>query len=661
MKIFNKILIANRGEIAVRIIKAAHDLGIKTVAIFSDPDQNALHVKMADEAYHIGSKELHDSYLNIDKIIEVALKSKADAIHPGYGFLSENPKLIEACLQNGIVFIGPHVQAIKLMGNKVESRAFVANLKVPMTKGVTGNIETLKKEARNIPLPLLVKAAAGGGGKGMRLVKTLDELDETIESTSREALAYFGNAEVFIEQFIENPRHIEIQVLGDKQGNVIHLFERECSLQRRYQKIIEESPSPTLNQETRLKMGASAVAISKAIGYDSVGTIEFLVDPNLNYYFLEMNTRIQVEHPVTEMVTSVDLVKEQILVAAGNPLRFTQDQIVQKGHAIEARVYAEEPEFDFRPSPGEITFLKQPTEKSIRIDTALVEPATIHSFFDPMISKVIAYAPSREMAIEKLIHALNHYIIHGIGTNISYLIELLNSSYFINNQISTKFCDLQIEAFKQNIINRKQSLKPEELALAYLMYHLESTRLKPNSIWNQMGYWRVNPAIEVFSNENKYHFRCIENNGHSTTWNFENQTFDCKILDINPNFIRIEINKLCRKIYLSEAGQHTWLSFGGHIFQMKRNDLLYPTDFYNTEEQGEAGDKIFSPMPGKLIKIQVNQGDIVKKGQKIAVVEAMKMENQVTAPRDGIIDEIKVNIGQMLDGSQVLVTLVEEE
>jgi 3-methylcrotonyl-CoA carboxylase alpha subunit len=420
MKLFKKILIANRGEIAVRVIRSAAEMGVRTVAVYSKPDAEALHTLMADESYYLGEQELSDTYLNVAKIIEIAKRSGSDAIHPGYGFLAENPDLVNACEKEGIAFIGPSLRAIHLMGNKVEARAFVTDLGTPMTKGAVGTHAELIEAAKDIPLPILVKAAAGGGGKGMRIVHDLKDLEETIEATSREAKAYFGDEEVFIEQYILEPRHIELQIIGDKHGNVVHLYERECSIQRRYQKIIEESPSPTLDQATREKMGAAAVDIAKAIDYDNAGTIEFLVDKNLNFYFLEMNTRVQVEHPVTEMVTGIDIVREQILVAAGNKLGFEQADISQNGHAIEARIYAEDPENDFRPAPGDIIYYEEPEGVGIRVDSGIDRDSTIHSFFDPIVSKLIAYADNRTAAIAKLDTALQEFIVQGIKNNIPY-------------------------------------------------------------------------------------------------------------------------------------------------------------------------------------------------------------------------------------------------
>ncbi len=353
------------------------------------------------------------------------------------------------------------------MGNKVESRAFVKKIGIPMTEGITGDIKTLQKKAGEIPLPILVKAAAGGGGKGMRIVRDLKDLPEIIESTSREAKSYFGDETVFIEKYVEEPRHIEIQVIGDNFGNAVHLFERECSIQRRYQKIIEESPSPTLTPKVREKMGAAAVKIAKEIGYNNAGTVEFLVDKDLNFYFLEMNTRVQVEHPVTEMVTGVDIVREQILIAAGNKLSLKQEELSQTGHAIECRIYAEDPSNNFLPSPGEMVLYIEPEGENIRIDTGIYEATTIHSFYDPMICKMIIWGESREIARERSIRALREYTVHGIKTNITYLVQVLQNQAYIKNKISTKYCDEHTENLVA-LIEKEKSKTPDYLpALAY--------------------------------------------------------------------------------------------------------------------------------------------------------------------------------------------------
>lgn len=656
MNIFKKILIANRGEIAVRIIKAAQKLGIQTVAIYSRPDANALHTRLADESYFIGEQDLSDSYLNIDKIIEIAKKSHSEAIHPGYGFLSENPKLVAECERTGITFIGPTTRAIQLMGNKVESRSFVQELGVPMTKGATGSIEDLKTAALDIKMPILVKAAAGGGGKGMKIVNCIDELDDVIESTSREALSYFGDNEVFIEQFIENPRHIEIQILGDKHGNVIHLYERECSIQRRYQKIIEESPSPTLNQATREKMGAAAVEIAKAINYDSAGTIEFLVDKDLNFYFLEMNTRIQVEHPITEMVTGIDIVGEQINIAAGNKLSFEQKDIKQTGHAIEARIYAEEPENNYRPSPGDISFYRAPEGDNLRLDAALDGATTIHSFFDPMISKLIAFGDTREIANERLIQALNHYIINGINTNISFLIAMLKSDAFIENNISTKFLDTNTEIIIDAIVKNKKDIELNPIICTYLIHHFNKSKNQNSTIWSQIGYWRNQQQIEVIYDEEITVVEVVSIDKNNYVFGISDNKYCCQLKEYKDDFVRVNINSHCQKMYISDDGENgNIVNYKGHSFKLKRTDILYDTDFFVYEDEAGKGNLVKSPMPGKVIKIDVKVGDEVKKGTRLLVVEAMKMENSINAPRDGKVESIGAQVGDMVDGSTPLV------
>lgn len=657
---FKKILIANRGEIAVRVIKAAKALDIATVAVYSEADKDGLHIQLADEAWCIGEESLADTYLNVDKIIDVAVKTTAEAIHPGYGFLAENPRLVAACEANNIVFIGPSVKAISLMGNKIEARAFVEKLSVPMTKGVTGSPDELKKLAKNIDLPILVKAAAGGGGKGMRIVRDWNDLDSIIESTSREAQSYFGDPEVFVEKYVENPRHIEIQVLGDHHGNIIHLYERECSIQRRYQKIIEESPSPTLNQDVREKMGKSAVDIAKAIGYSSVGTIEFLVDKALNYYFLEMNTRIQVEHPVTEMVTGVDLVQEQIKIAAGNKLSYQQSDIQQKGHAIEARIYAEEPENDFLPAPGQIDFLQEAKGENIRVDTGLTGAVEIKSFFDPMISKLIVWSESREMAIKDLKNALQEYVVLGISTNIPFMLQILHETDYLNNDLSTKYCDTRTTDINQNAQNRKAEINKDIIAAAYLAYKVQTPQ-KNDSVWSQIGYWRMLMEFELE----------IDGDFHQYEWTrFSEKCFELKAgeksykiawKNVKANKVELDFDGQVSNVYLAKnAYGQVNASLNGFYFQLKDPGSLPQMDFYESQHEGDAANVLKSPMPGKLIKVNVKVGEEVKKGQILLIVEAMKMENNIVAPRDGQVEEVFAQEGDSVDSSKVLLSLIEE-
>ena len=659
MKLFKKILIANRGEIAVRIIKSARKLGIETVAVYSKVDEDSLHVRHAGEAYCIGKQELSETYLNIDKIIDVAIKSGCDAIHPGYGFLAENPLLVKACQKNGITFIGPHTRAMQVMGNKIEARAFVKNIGIPMTEGITGTPEELSKNIGQLDFPVLVKAAAGGGGKGMRIVYEPSELENVLESTAREAKNYFGDGTIYIEKYIEEPRHIEFQIIGDKHGKVVHLFDRECTIQRRYQKIIEESPSPTLTEDLRAKMGDAAVAIGKAIEYNSAGTIEFLVDKHLNFYFLEMNTRIQVEHPVTEMVTGVDLVEEQILVAAGNPLRLSQDNIRQSGHAIECRIYAEDPANNFLPSPSKMTLFRQPEGKNIRIDTAIDSATEILSFFDPMISKLIVWGEERTIAIEKSVSALKQFDIHGIRTNIPYLLQLLQHKAFLENKISTKFCDEHTGEILDSIEQSKQKTGVEVPLFAYLLFSLNyRQKLEAANVWQQLGYWRNMMEIPFeIENQNKN----IIINSHSDGLlqvTFEGVDFEICLKEMDDKTIRFRINDRFYNAAVSadEKGQG-YVSIDGHIFKVKRLDILVETDDYAAAGAGNSDNGLFAPMPGKVIKVNVKEGDKVTRGTILVVVEAMKMENNIIAVEDATVEKVAVKAGDMVNTDVQLVYL----
>lgn len=660
MKKFNKILIANRGEIAVRIIKAAREMGITSMAVYSQVDKDSLHIRKADEAYCIGEETLADTYLNVDKIMDVALKHGADAIHPGYGFLSENPELVAACEKNDIVFIGPSSRAIQLMGNKIEARAFVDSLNIPMTKGVTGSPEELLSLAKSIELPILVKAAAGGGGKGMRIVRDWDDLESVIESTSREALAYFGDAEVYVEKFIENPRHIEIQLLGDQFGNVIHLYERECSIQRRYQKIIEESPSRTLNQETREKMGASAVDIAKAINYTSAGTIEFLVDADLNYYFLEMNTRIQVEHPVTEMVTGVDLVQEQIRIAQGEQLTWKQEDIKQNGHAIEARVYAEEPENDFRPAPGFVNFYKEPKGENVRVDSAIDQAVEIKSFFDPMISKLVVWGENRNQAITKMVSSLENYVIIGLSTNIPFMLALLKEEDYLLNNISTKYCDTQASQILKNAEIYHDKIDRNILSAAYASTKIASSENSKN-IWEQMAYWRLQMDFKWKLGEELLYVQLEDANASGFKLKNGEDSIAVKVSSRNDNCVDLFINSIEERVYFVIRDEaHVLMNWKGQVFHLEDLEVLVHEDFYESDHESETSDILKSPMPGKVIKVFVEQGEDVKKGQTLLIVEAMKMENNILASRDGKIEEILVLEGEMVDNAKILLRLEEE-
>ncbi len=443
-----KVLIANRGEIAVRIIRSCRELGIKSVALYSDADRTAMHVRHADEAYHIGPSPSKESYLNGDKIIEVAKQCEADAIHPGYGFLSENAEFAKKCKTAGIIFIGPTWESIVTMGDKISARLKMIEAGVPVVPGTqqkVGDIESVNKVVSEIGLPVIIKASAGGGGKGMRLVRKKEDLASAIRMAQSEALSSFGNDTVYIEKYLDSPHHIEFQILADKQGTTVHLFERECSVQRRHQKMIEETPSPFITKELREQMGAAAIKAAKAVNYEGAGTIEFLVDANRNFYFLEMNTRLQVEHPITERTTGIDLVKEQIYIASGKPISFSQDELVQFGHAIECRISAEDPFNNFMPCPGIIRHISEPNGLGVRTDGYVYEGYEIPMHYDPMITKIITWGRTRAEAIERMKRALFEYKITGVKTSIKFLEKIMDNKDFNDGNYDTHFIEKHMD------------------------------------------------------------------------------------------------------------------------------------------------------------------------------------------------------------------------
>lgn len=448
---FKKILIANRGEIAVRILNTCHEMGIETFAVYSDADRKALHVLKASHSLYIGSSEPSESYLNIDKIIAAAKESGAEAIHPGYGFLAENPDFAERCEAEGIIFIGPPSPVIRDLGNKTIARQIMIKNGVPVIPGMTcpeTDNEIMAEEADKLGYPVLIKAAAGGGGKGMRLVEKPGDLHEACTSAANEATRAFGNASIYLEKYILCPRHVEFQILADRYGNTVHLLERECSIQRRHQKIIEETPSPAMTPELRERMGNAAIKAARASGYVNAGTVEFLLDKDGRFYFLEVNTRLQVEHPITEMITGLDLVRLQIDIAAGEPLPFTQKDIAGRGHAIECRIYAEDPEQGFFPSPGKIEFMKEPSGPGIRNDCGIYQGFNVPVEYDPILSKLIAFAGNREDAIMRMRRALKEYVILGVKTPIAFLIDILGSAAFIKGQTYTDFINTNFPCWK---------------------------------------------------------------------------------------------------------------------------------------------------------------------------------------------------------------------
>jgi propionyl-CoA carboxylase alpha chain len=662
---FKKILIANRGEIACRIIKTARQMGIKTVAVYSDADRDALHVEMADEAVHIGPPPAAQSYLVIEKIVEACKQTGAEAVHPGYGFLSEREAFPLALAEAGIVFIGPNPKAIAAMGDKIESKRMAAKAKVSTVPGYLGEIADAAEAARiaeEIGYPVMIKASAGGGGKGMRIAHNRRELEEEFDAARSEAKASFGDDRVFIEKFIVNPRHIEIQVLGDKHGNVIHLGERECSIQRRNQKIIEEAPSPLLDEKTRKAMGEQAVALAKAVGYDSAGTVEFVAGQDKSFYFLEMNTRLQVEHPVTEMITGIDLVEQMIRIAAGEELKIRQKDVTFTGWAIESRIYAEDPFRNFLPSTGRLVKYRPPAQGSgegmaVRIDTGVAEGGEISMYYDPMIAKLITHAPTREAAIELQAQALDAFYIDGIKHNIPFLTALMQHPRWRAGNLSTTFIQ---EEYPNGFEPRTPEGEDLQIlaAVAAAIDHLHNCRRR--KITGQMPGRPVTFAKRrVVDVGNGVRRRVIvdgELNGPTTVTLLDDDGNPSETLEIASKWwpgdpvwsgmvrdrdVSVQVRPILNGFELSYRG----VRVPARVYTEREAELaaLMPV-----KAAADTSKVLLCPMPGLVKAIYVEAGQEVKAGDPLAVVEAMKMENTLRAERDGVVKAINAKPGDSL-------------
>jgi 3-methylcrotonyl-CoA carboxylase alpha subunit len=640
MKPLTSVLIANRGEIACRVICTAKRMGMRTIAVYSEADAEAPHVSLADEAYLIGPAAAGDSYLRADIILNVAKKSGADCVHPGYGFLSENTGFAEECAKAGIVFVGPPSSAIEAMGLKDAAKTLVEKAGVPVVPGYHGNNQDpafLKEKAYLIGYPVLIKAVAGGGGKGMKRVDKHAEFDEALSSAQREAKNAFGDIRVLIEKYVTAPRHIEIQVFGDTHGNVVHLFERDCSAQRRHQKVIEEAPAPGMTEEIRAAMGKAAVDTAKAVGYVGAGTVEFIVDGSRGlrkdgFYFMEMNTRLQVEHPVTEMITGLDLVELQFRIAAGEKLPFVQTDLRINGHAVEARVYAEDPEHDFLPSTGKLWGLNLPREgDGIRVDAGVIEGGTVTPHYDPMIAKVIAHGATRDDALDRLSAALTTTIVAGPKSNVAFLKALANHPDFRAGKLDTGL----IEREKLALGAVEQPVDAEAVkAAASILFRQEQTRVNASAV--AQGGSAFNPWSKLDS------FAMSPRNVKL------NLSVDGKPLQVTP-----ELN--------SDATYDAMAISNDCVFVIRNNrqtrvSLFDPFDVDLDAMDDTGGASVQSPMHGKLVALMVQAGDAVTKGQKLAIVEAMKMEHALVAPRDGVIGEVIVEVGaQVSEGARVVV------
>ncbi|APC18353.1 3-methylcrotonyl-CoA carboxylase [Pseudomonas frederiksbergensis] len=649
MPTLRKILIANRGEIACRIQRTAQALGYRTVAVFSDADADALHVRMADEAVNIGPAAVAQSYLNSAAIIDAALRSGADAIHPGYGFLSENAEFATACAQAGITFIGPSPAAIELMGSKRLSKIAMLAAGVPCIGGYQGAEQddaTLNREAERIGYPLMIKASAGGGGRGMRLVHRADELLAQIRTARSEALHAFGSDELILEQALIEPRHVEIQLFGDQHGNLIYLGERDCSIQRRHQKVIEEAPCPVMTAELRQAMGDAALKAGRAVDYVGAGTVEFLLDARGHFYFLEMNTRLQVEHPVTELITGLDLVAWQLEIAAGLPLALRQEQVELKGHAMEVRLYAEDPAQDFLPQTGRITRWEPALADGVRIDHGLLEGQQVSPFYDPLLGKIIAYGATREEARRKLLRAVQDSALLGLQTNQRLLAGLLEHPQFIAGDFNTGF-------IAQHFANHP-SLHPhaptaEELAIATALFYQQSAGVHPPGL----AGWRNNanaPLLQQIGlNGDRWSTEVTALLDGQLGIQVAGEMLQLKLLDINAGSANLEINGIRRRYAYHLAAGQLWL-FTRPGSLLLQDQTLAPV----SGQVGTSTGTLKAPMDGAIIEVLVSEGSPVSKGQLLLVLEAMKMEHPLKAGIDGVIKRLQVSPGDQVKKRQIL-------
>ena len=654
---FEKILIANRGEIAVRIIRTCRQMGIKTVAVYSEADINSLHVREADEAVHIGRSAPSESYLDIKKIIEAITRTGADAVHPGYGFLSENSKFARAVKRAGAVFIGPSTEAIKAMGDKIESKKLAKKAGVSSVPGYLGVIEDNKeavKIAKKIGYPVMIKASAGGGGKGMRIAWNDKDVLRGFTAATSEAKSSFGDERVFIEKYITNPRHIEIQVLADTHGNVITLGERECSIQRRHQKVIEEAPSSFLDEETRKKMCEQAKALAKAVNYSSAGTVEFIMDQDKNFFFLEMNTRLQVEHRVTELIYSVDLVEQMIRIAAGEKLKIKQKDLKINGHAIEARIYAEDPSHNFLPSVGRLARYEEPKpQKELLLDTAVYEGGEVSMFYDPMIAKLCSYAKDRELAIEAMQRGLSEFFIEGVATNISFLESIVRHERFKTGSISTNFIAEEYpEGFNATELTEDMTFK--FISVAIFIYLDDAKRASLISQQQPGRARQIGPRWVVTIEGNDYSVYVQDRDGGyevecknrlfaiSSNWDLGSNIFQGAIND-EPITFRIR--------YLSEGYR---LTHGGSRVNVTVRSPRTAELARHMPKKSEVRQtkNLIAPMAGKIVRLGVKEGDKVKPGDELVVIEAMKMENLIKATHPTTVKKVNVKDGDSVSANQ---------
>lgn len=642
---FSKILVANRGEIAVRVMQTAKAMGYQTVAVYSDADRNARHVQEADEAVYIGASKVSESYLSIIKIIDACKKTGADAVHPGYGFLSENTDFAQACTDNQITFIGPTASAIELMGSKRLSKIAMIEAGVPCVPGYEGDrqdLEYLAAQAEQIGFPIMVKASAGGGGRGMRLVQQASELVEALQTARSEAENAFGSGELILEKAVIAPRHVEIQVFGDTHGNYVYLFERDCSIQRRHQKVVEEAPCPVMTPELRQQMGEAAVAAARACAYVGAGTVEFLLDASGAFYFLEMNTRLQVEHPVTELITGLDLVEWQLRVANGEHLPLKQQELTLNGHAIEVRLYAEDPRQDFLPQTGKVLRWKPATLPNVRIDHGMLATDEVSPFYDPMVAKVIAYGKTREDAIRLLARAVDDCVLLGVNSNKQFLVNLLRHPVVVIGDTNTAFIQ---QHFQNDPSLHHQVLSLETLAIAAALF----SQNKGTAVW-QTGLGVPLPLkLQIADQQIQLQVSSVNN---TFTAQFCDQSVCIDVLERTSEYLVYLIDGIRRRVqYVLDSDQL-------YLDRDNGNIVIRNVTYAAPEATDVAGDgKIRAPMDGAVVNILVNKGDQVVRGQTLLVLEAMKIQQQIKADVDGVVEDVLGQQGQQVKKRQMLFTL----
>tara|TARA_B100000686_G_scaffold116504_1_gene123828 strand:- start:14380 stop:16365 length:1986 start_codon:yes stop_codon:yes gene_type:complete len=657
---FKKILIANRGEIACRIASTCKKMGIKTVGIYSDADKNSKHIKYMDECFHIGPAESFKSYLNIDKIIKIAKENKVDAVHPGYGFLSENFEFCSALTKLKIKFIGPSVEAIKFMGDKIVSKKIAKKAGVniiPGTKGAIKDIKSAIEAANKIGFPVMIKASAGGGGKGMRVANNIDELKSGFQSAKNEARNSFGDDRVFVEKFIKGPRHIEIQILADDFGNMVYLGERECSVQRRHQKIIEECPSSLVDDEMRKKMGEQAILLAKAVNYSSAGTVEFVASNDKSFYFLEMNTRLQVEHPVTELVTGIDIVEKMINIASNKPLGLRQKDINLNGWSIEARIYAEEPIRNFAPSIGRVRkFMPPETDnKNIRLDSGIEEGGEISMYYDPMIAKLISHGKNREDACKKLSEALDSFVIKGVNTNISFVSSVICNNKFLSGNITTAF----LEQEYPKGYNGKLKFKDKKFLICLAALSMEVLENKRNNNTEKSNFGKLAVILDKDVYEFDYDILSeVESSEHQIHIKYKNNNYDILLIwRYGFSLLKLLLGGDSFTMQVSKELTHYKIKHFGFDVLVKviRMETIKLFKLIPEKNKIVSSKSLISPMPGRVVKICVSKGDDVSQEDDLIIIDAMKMENILKAEKDAKIIKINVKEGDTVFVDQELI------